>query len=101
VDVDSHIAFGGDERLAGVNSDSYPDGALGESSLPFARRLDSVPCSRERVEERVSLGVDLDATALGERGPEDPAMFREDVCVRIAEAVQRRVTVPEGRSRTR
>src|SRR6187397_967553 len=60
VDVDAHIAFGCDERLAGVNSDSHPDRALGETGLPFARRLDRVPGSRERVEERIALRIHLD-----------------------------------------
>ncbi len=60
--------------------------AFGKRVLPFAHRLDSVAGPPERVEERVSLRVHLDATPFRERGTENPSMFRENVHVLVTEA---------------
>ena len=67
MDIDPDIAFRGDERLAGVHSDSDADRALRKSVLPFACCVDGIAGPRERIEERISLRVHLDPAAVSER----------------------------------
>ncbi len=88
VDVDPYIALRCDEWLTGMNSDPHAWRASGKSLLPLARRLDSIAGPRERIEERVSLRIHLDAPALGERGAERTSMLGENVRVLVTEFVQ-------------
>ncbi len=67
VDVLADVALVSDVRVPRVQAHAYADPAGGQRLLALAGGLDRFGCSRERIEEGVSLRVDLDATALGER----------------------------------
>ena len=68
MDVDADVSLGGDGRLAGMEAHPDADGPAVERVAARHRRRDGARCSREGDEERVSLGVDLDAV----RAPRTP-----------------------------
>jgi hypothetical protein len=106
VDVEADVAFVRQERLAGVHTDAHADQRRGE-------RVASVRGGRKRIgrpwecdEEGVALRVHLDAAVALERLPQQPAVLREGVGVRVAELVQQArraldVGEEEGDSATR
>ena len=73
VDVHADVVLLGHERLAGVDAHPDPDWARSERCLRLGRGGDGVGRPRERDEERVALGVDLDpvvsAEGLTDRAP--------------------------------
>jgi hypothetical protein len=71
-----------------MDSHPYAEWALGQGLLPLTRRLEGVAGPRERVEERVTLRVDLDSAAFRERGTKDESMLGEYLRVPVAEGVQ-------------
>jgi hypothetical protein len=90
VHVDPDVAFVGDERFAGVDSDSHAQGAIGKGALPLVRGFDGVGRALEGVKECISLRVDFGAAAFDELGAEDPTMFRECAGIRVTELVEER-----------
>ena len=86
------VALVSHRRLARVQTHPHPAlgsvGPLvrGQSALSRHRRVDGMPRPSERDEERVALRVDLPAAELGKRGPQDPAMIREQIAVPVARA---------------
>ncbi len=93
-DVEAEVALLHDRRLARVQAHADADGgALG----PFVRRVrtlrldrgrDRVACAREREEERIALGIDLDPVRRHEGLADEPPMCREDVPIVTAELLQ-------------
>jgi hypothetical protein len=67
MDVDADVSLGGDGRLAGMEAHPEADGPAFERVAARHRRRDGARCSREGDEERVPLGVDLDAALRRER----------------------------------
>ena len=79
VDVQADVALLGDERLARVEAHADPYRALRERAASLGRGGDSRVGPRERDEERVTLGVDLDAQVPRERVSQDTPVLREEV----------------------
>ena len=77
VDVDAEVVVTAQQPLAGVHPDPDPDLLLlrphmaGQSPLRRGRGEDSAGWRRERREERVALGTDLDAPSKRDRLPHD------------------------------
>jgi hypothetical protein len=71
-----------------MHSDTHADRPLGERLLHLRRSRDRIRRARERVEERVALGVDLNAAVTIERVTERAAVLRQHVRVPVAELVQ-------------
>ncbi len=67
MDVDADVSLGGDGRLAGMEAHPDADGPAVERVAARHRGGDGARCSQEGDEERVSLGVDLDAALRRER----------------------------------
>jgi hypothetical protein len=88
VDVDPYIAFRCYKRLTGMDSHPHAEWALGQRALPLARRVQSIAGPGERVEERVTLRVDLDSAAFRECGTKNAPMSGEYVRVPVTKAVQ-------------
>ena len=90
VNGEAHVAVRADAGLAGVQS--HADAhlhllrplMLGERDLRGGTGLDRCAGAAEDDEERVALGVDLDAAALGEGRPQELVMGREHVAVAVA-----------------
>ena len=61
VDVEAHIALVGQDRLAGVDPHPHTDRAARERVARLNSCCDGIGSAREGEEERVALGVDLDA----------------------------------------
>ena len=92
-----------------MDPDADVDRAGPERLPALLGRGDRLARVRERVEERVALGVDLDAAVAPEASRSEPAVLSERLRVRLgAELVQQlvdpsmsvntRVTIPAGRS---
>ena len=83
-----------DERLARVERHSHADLHASRPPLGGDRplRLDvhseGVDRARERDEERIALGVDLEAVPFRERGAQEPALLGEQVGVFLPQAFQ-------------
>ena len=88
VDVQADIALAGHGRLAGVDPDPNPYGSTVERGLAFCSRGHGVGRAREGYEERVALGVDLDAVVPRERFAEHPAVLGEDVRVVVTDLLE-------------
>ncbi len=88
VDVEADIALAGHGRLAGVDPDPNPHGSAVERGLAFCSRGHGVGRAREGYEERIALGVDLDAVVPRERVAEHPAVLGEDVRVAVTDLLE-------------
>jgi len=77
MNVASDVALVRHKRSPSVESYSHPDGTVGQGVLRDHRGLDRIPGVPEGDEERVALGVDLDATTTCERFSDQPPMLRE------------------------
>jgi hypothetical protein len=71
-----------------VQSHAHPDGAICEGALAVLGRSDRIGCAAEGDEERVTLGIDLDAVVRGEGGTEASAMLVQGISVTVAESLQ-------------
>ena len=85
VDADVVPALG-ERGLAGVHADPHADVAVGQRSLCRCGSGDRIMRATERDEERIALGVDLDAVVLGEGVTEHVPVRGEHVAVPVAEA---------------
>src|SRR5204862_3348745 len=56
--------------------------------LSVGGRRQRIAGPRERDEERVALGVDLDPAVLGERSPQSAPVLGQRIRIRVAELVQ-------------
>ena len=81
MDVDADVALVGDLRLPGVDPHANADRAAPERLAGGGRGRDRVGGSRERDEEGVALGVDLDAVVPGERSSQRGAVLGEEIGV--------------------
>ena len=88
VDVEADVALAGHGRLAGVDPDPNPHGSAVERGLAFCSGGHGVGRAREGYEERIALGVDLDAVVPRERVAEHPAVLGEDVRVAVTELLE-------------
>jgi len=94
MDIHPHIAGPGDGRLSRVkphpDAHGRPIGPL--VCLKCALRLECtyqrVGSTRERHEERVALGIDLEAVALGERCPQQIALIGQDRRISLPQALE-------------
>ncbi len=90
VDAHAHVALAPDGRLTGVDShsdtqlDPVRPHLLGKSLLAGHRRRNRVLCAPKRHEERVTLRVDLTATVLGKRLPQDAPVLVERLPIQLA-----------------
>ena len=89
VDIDSNVALVSHDRLTCVQAHPHAD-------RPLVQRLLGVPCRCQRIlrtcegdEERVALGIDLDATVAAKRLPQKAPVFSERLRVAVAELVQK------------
>ena len=99
MDVHAHVPLAGHRRRAGVQPHSHSDRAGLEGSLAGIGRGDRAGRGRERDEERVALGVDLDAVVGFERGAQHAPVLRERLGVGVrtdrVEQTRRRLDVGE------
>ena len=99
VDVHSHVSLAGHRRRAGMQPHPHPDRAALEGSLARIGRGDRAGRGRERDEERVALGVDLDAVVGFERSAQHAPVLRERLGVGVRtdrmEQTRRRLDVGE------
>ena len=86
MDVDPDVALGGHGRRAGVQAHPHGDRARRERLLAATAAATAPVGGRKGDEERVALGVDLDATLGGERIAKDAAVLGE----RLGVALRRR-----------
>jgi len=77
VDVRAHVAFIGQIRGTGVYTDAHLDRSRGEGSFEMPRSRDGAFRRRKGNEESVTLRVDLNASVLSERCPEEASVLRE------------------------
>ena len=93
-DVEPDVSLVADRRFAGVQAHANPYvGAsrplvLGERALSRDCRGHRLARPRERVEERVSLGVDLAPARCAERLAEDPPVVGDHRAVLVAEVLE-------------
>jgi hypothetical protein len=88
VNICADVATLMEERFTAVQAGANPDRA-GESLLDLCDGGHPVAGGREGAEERVTLGVDLDAAVVGERCADDALMVRERLGVGVgAELVE-------------
>jgi hypothetical protein len=71
-----------------VHAHAHADRRAAERLLTFTRRRKSVTRAREGDEERVALGVDLDAAVSLERGAERAPVLAQRLGVSVAELVE-------------
>ena len=89
VHVPADVALVRHDRRPGVDAHADGDRGRGQRLLGLPRRVERPRRGRERVEERVALGVDLDAAEAPEDLPEDVALLAEDSGVAlVAELVE-------------
>ena len=88
VDVEPDVTLLGQSRLACVQPHSYLDGAAREGALAVAGSGDGVRGPRERNEEGVALGIDLDAVAFGDGRAKQPAVLVKCLRIVVTELVQ-------------
>jgi hypothetical protein len=88
VHVDPDVALVGDDRLAGVEPHADADRSVSQRRLRGGGGRDRVGCARERDEERVSLGVHLDAAVSRKRFAQHAAMLAQQIRVPLAVLVQ-------------
>src|SRR5438034_5797484 len=81
MEVDSDIAFVGELRLTGVDTDPNADRAATQRLARSACRRHRVGCAREGDEEGIALRVDLDAAVTGERRSQSCAMLGQELGV--------------------
>jgi hypothetical protein len=84
VHIVADIPLGRAVRRAGMDPDTNVDLARTKSLAAFIGRTDGIERIRERVEERVALGVDLDTTVPPECIPEEPTVFGERVRILLS-----------------
>ena len=91
VHVVPDVALPAQVRCARMDADTDLDRALRQALEPLPGGRDRIRGRRKRDEERVSLGVDLNASVAGERRAQDPPMLLESVGIgRRPEIVQQR-----------
>jgi hypothetical protein len=83
VDVRPHVLRWIRYRFARVDPDSDPDGAGFQTAHRFRHRVHGGLRRGERVEERVSLVVDLVPLEQGERLPHDPPMLSQRIPIQV------------------
>ena len=88
VHVDPDVSLLGYTRLAGVEPHPDANRPIGQAALGVHGRGSRVRRPRERHEERITLGVDLDTVVVGTSRADDPALIVECVAVPVAELVQ-------------
>ena len=88
MDVDADVALLRHERLAGVDAHAHAHRPVRERALRRLGRRERVRRPREGDEERVALGVDLDARRGAERLAQHAPVLAEHVRVAVAELVQ-------------
>ena len=89
MNVDSDVSLRRDGRLAGVQPHPDADRAGVEPVAAGEGGRDGLCGGREGDEERVALGVDLDAAVCGEDRPQDPSVLGQRFRVAVgAESVQ-------------
>ncbi len=88
VDVDPHVSLVGERRLAGVDADPHAHGRLGQRRLRRDGREHGIASALEGTQERVALGVHLDAAVLGDGCADVLPVLGERLRVRRAERVE-------------
>ena len=83
VDVDADVALLGDVGRAGVDAHAHADRTRAQSVQGLGGRVQRTRRCREGDEERVALGINLDAAPGADRLAEDAAMFCERFRVRV------------------
>jgi hypothetical protein len=109
VNVDAHIPLLGEQRLAGVQTNTDTEPARAESLLRVPGSRKRVPRPPERDEERITLRVHLNPPCRANASrntrrcsSSTSAYASPSSCSNFVDpstSVNRKVTVPEGRSR--
>ena len=87
--VEADVALGAEQRSSGVQAHADADRPARERLAACPRSVSRAPSGREGDEERVALGVDLDAAVGRERGAQRSPVLGERLAVRV------RAEVPE------
>ena len=105
VHVDADVVVAAELALTRVQTDPDPDGGSvvprmrREPTLNGDGRSDRRRCRRERHEERVTFGADLDPAVLGDRGPHDGGVLvqhaQEPVASEVLQQSRRALDVGE------
>ena len=88
VHVHTHVALVRKERLSRVQAHAHADGPRCKRIVGFRYRCERVGRLGKGDEERIPLGIHLDAAVARERLAQHPAVLGEDVRVIIPELLQ-------------
>src|SRR2546421_7408839 len=92
--IQTHVAFGGELRLTGVQAHAHAHkhalrpGMRGEGALHFHRCTDRIAGASEGHEEAISLRVDLVAAPRMERGMHQGSILLQDARVALAQVLK-------------
>lgn len=108
VHLETNVALVGDQRLACIDSDAHADWTISQPVADLGCCRGSGACFSERREERVALRANLDTRVPAQGCPDDDAVGGEELripvrysrrsLVELSMSVERKVTVPQGRS---